>query len=263
MVLSAACASASRYIEIPNGDSTPLTDYGKIWNAASASCRNVQSMELTVVFGGHVGETRLRRTRTRTAVSRPGSLRLEGLAPFGAPLFVFVARPGEATLVLPRARQVVRGAPPRDLLFALAGLALEPDDVHALLTGCLVPEGGVAIAARAYGNEWVAVDLEGGATAYLRQFDGDSVITIGTRDDVIVEYAEHVRGLPRRFRIKAGTALSRTELSVNLSRTNINTTLDPDAFLVSVPDTFAAITLEELRGSSPIADPPVTTDIDR
>ena len=89
------------------------------------------------------------------------------------------------------------------------------------------------------------------------------MITIGTRDDVIVEYAEHVRGLPRRFRIKAGTALSRTELSVNLSRTNINTTLDPDAFLVSVPDTFAAITLEELRGSSPIADPTVTTDIDR
>lgn len=263
MVLSAACASASRDIEIPNGSSTPLTDYAKIWDAASTSCRNVQSMELMVVFGGHVGETRLRRTRTRTAIARPGSLRLEGLAPFGAPVFVFVARPGEATLVLPRERQVVRGAAARDLLFVLAGLALEPNDVHALLTGCVVPEGGVAVAARAYGNRWVAVDLEGGATAYLRQSDGKSVITIGTRDDVIVEYAEHVRGLPRRVRIKAGTAPARTELSVNLSRVNINTTLDPDAFVVSVPDTFTAITLDELRRTSPIADRTATTDVDR
>ena len=216
-------------------------------------------MDLMIVFGGHAGETRLRRTRTRTAVMRPEFLRLEGLAPFGAPLFVFVARPGKATLLLPRERQVVRGASARDLLFTLAGLALDPDDVRALLTGCVVPEG-VAVAARAYGDQWVAIDLDGGATVYAQQVGGDRVITIGTRGELIVEYAEHVRGLPRLVRIQSGTAAARTELSVNLSRVNINTALDPDAFAISVPETFVPITLDELRRASPTEDRTPTTD---
>ena len=216
-------------------------------------------MDLMVVFGGRAGETRIRRTRARTAIARPGSLRLEGLAPLGAPGFIFVARPGEATLLLPRARQVVRGASAPDLLYTLAGLALDPDDVRALLTGCVVPEG-VAVSARAYGDQWVAIDLDGGATVYARQVGGDRVISIGTRGDLIVEYAEHVRGLPRQAHIQTRTATSRTDVTVALSQVNINTTLDPDVFAVSVPDTFAPITLDEWRRGSPTEDRTPPTD---
>jgi hypothetical protein len=41
---------------------------------------------------------------------RPGSLRLEGVAPFGSPAFILAARAGRATLLLPRDNRVLSGA---------------------------------------------------------------------------------------------------------------------------------------------------------
>lgn len=228
----------------------PLTDYAEIWDSVSNSCRSVRSMDLMIVFRGNTGETRFRRTRTRTAFERPGALRLEGLAPFGAPAFIFVAQLGEAVLLLPRDRKVVRNASAANLLHALAGLALDPEDVGALLTGCVVPDG-VAVAARAYGEQWVAIDLEGGASVYVKEIDNERLITIGTSGDLTVEYSEHIRGLPRHAQIQLGTGSSRTDLSVDLSQVTINTDFDSVVFAATVPEGFESITLDDLRRRSP------------
>ena len=210
-------------------------------------------MEFLLVLGGRSGDSTLRRTRMRAAAERSGSLRIEALAPFGAPVFVFVARDDRATLLLPRDRQVVREARPAEVLSALAGLALGPADVQALLTGCLEPEP-VAAAARRHRDGSVAVELQGGTTAYVRDPGGGQVVVAGRRGDLTVEYAEHVRGLPRRLRIRVEGPQGGTDLTASLSRVSMNVALHPAAFTVDVPPQYVPVTLAGLRGASPLEE---------
>ena len=252
-LLAAACTPARPGIELPDGASVPLSDYPPLWERVSAPCRGVRTMEFLLVLGGRSGDTTLRRTRMRAAAERPGSLRIEALAPFGAPVFVFVARDDHATLLLPRDRQVVRDARPADVLHALAGLALAPGDVYALLTGCLEPDP-VAASARRYRDGAVAVELAGGTTAYVRDPGDGQVVVAGRRGDLRVEYSDHVRGLPRRLRIRVAGPEGGTDLTANLSQVNMNTVLHPAAFTADVPPQYAPVTLAGLRGASPLED---------
>lgn len=252
-LLAAACAPARRGFEAPDGPGAPLAEPRALWERVAAPCRGVRTMEFLLALGGRSGGAALRRTRMRAAVERAGSLRLEALAPFGAPLFVFAARDGRATLLLPRERQVVRDARPAEVLQVLAGLALGPRDVHALLTGCLEPDPAAA-AARRYGDGSVAVELRGGSTAWVRDPGGGQVVVAGRRGGLTVEYEEHVRGLPRRFRIRADGSGGETDLTATLSRVNVNTALHPAAFLVDVPAGYAPVTLAGLRGAPPLED---------
>lgn len=206
-------------------------------------------MEFLLVLGGRSGDTTLRRTRMRAAAERPGALRLEALAPFGAPVFVFVARGDEATLLLPRDRQVVRGARPADVLRALAGLALGPGDVHALLTGCLEADP-VSTGARRHQDGSVAVELRGGAVAYVRDPGDGQVVVAARRGDLTVEYAEHVRGLPRRFRILVEGPAGGVDLTALLSRVSLNVDLHPAAFTADVPVHYTPVTLGDLQAAA-------------
>ena len=231
----------------------PLPDHAALWERVAAPCRGVRTMEFLLVLGGRSGDTTLRRTRMRAAAERPGSLRIEALAPFGAPLFVFVARGDHATLLLPRDRQVVRDARPAEVLHALAGLALGPGDVHALLTGCLELDP-VATAARLHRDGSVEVELQGGAIAYLRNPGDGQVIVAGRRGGLTVEYAEHVRGLPRRLRIQVDGPRGGSDLTANLSQVSMNTELHPAAFTVDVPAQYVPVTLAGLRGAPPLEE---------
>ena len=255
--VSAGCAPGRRAIELPAGPGTALPDAAAIWDAAAAPCRAVRSMEFMLTIGGRAAGARLRRTRMRGAVEG-GALRLEALAPFGAPVFILVAPAGDrgATLLLPRDQRVIADARPAELLEALAGLDLDPADVQALLTGCLAPEAP-AVAARGYGDDWTAIDLEGDATAFVRDEGDGAVVVAGRRHGLTVAYSDHVSGLPRAFRIavEAAPATSgATDLDASLSQVNINTALNPAVFAVEVPPAFVPITIDQLRGASPLEE---------
>ncbi len=251
-------ACTSPRINLPQGAGTPLPDYDDVFAAAIEPCRRVRTVELLLAIRGRTGDARLR-GHVRGALARPASLRLEGLAPFGAPAFVLVAGSAPAVLLLPRERRVVTGADGRELLAALAGLPLEPADFRAVLTGCLVPHPR-AVAARTYGGGWIGVALEGEATLYLRELGAGPVTFAGRRPGLMVEYGEHVRGLPRRIRVQTtapGAAV--TDLTATLSQVNINVDLDERAFVQDVPDGFAPVSIETLRGArGPLAEAPAT-----
>ena len=198
---------------------------------------------------GQVGETKLR-GRVRAALARPSSLRLEGLTPFGAPGFVLVAKPDNAVLVLPREQRVITDATGSELLEALAGVALGPADFQAVLTGCLVPDPRPR-AAQAYGDDWIAVDLEGDATMYLRMIEGTPSIVAGRRGGLIVEYLDHTQGLPRRVRVQSREPGERdTDFTATLSQVNINIELHADAFIAQGQEEYVPMTFDELRGTT-------------
>lgn len=248
-------ACASPRITLPQGSGTPLADYEDLFAAAVEPCRRVRTLELLLAISGRRGDARLR-GRVRGALARPGSLRLEGLAPFGAPAFVLVAGSAPPVLLLPRERRVVTGASGRDLLAALAGLPLGPADFRALLTGCLVPRPR-AVAARTYGGGWIGVALEGDATLYLREVEPAPIVVGGRRPGLIVEYAGHVRGLPRRIRVQTTAPdAAATDLTATLSQVDVNVDLDERAFAQEIPGGFMPVPIETLRGApGPLEEP--------
>ncbi len=258
--LAAGCATTRPAIDLPQGPGTPYPAHAGALAEAVGSCRGVRTMEFVLALSGRSGETSLR-GRVRGAVARPGSLRLEGLAPFGAPRFVLAADPEAAALALPRSRQVVRGAHPREMLYALAGLPLDPDDLRAVLTGCVVPDPR-STAGRAYGSDALAIDLEGAATAYLQPVGGVLAVVAAARGALTIAYEGHVRGLPRRVRVLVDGAggSAGTDLTADLTQVRVNTPLHPEAFVLPLGEDYVPVTLEELTGGTPLRDPSSPAD---
>ena len=241
-----ACSRPSSDIRLPQGASVAYGGYVDLLAQASEACRAVRTIEFILTVRGRVGENAIR-GRVRGALARPVSLRLEGLAPFGAPRFVLSAYSGLATLVLPRERQVIYDAAPSDLLYALTGLTLAPDAFRAVMTGCLVPEP-LGITARAYGDNWVAVELDGDATAYIRHVNGVPTILSGTQGPLVLAYSEHVRGLPRLIRAQVDGPMGGTDFTARISQLNVNTALHPEAFVARPRADFSTIAFEEWSG---------------
>ena len=62
-------------------------------------------------------------------------MRLEAPAPFGRPIFTLAMHDDAATLVLNREGRVLRDAQPAELIEALTGVALNPDELRAAVAG--------------------------------------------------------------------------------------------------------------------------------
>jgi hypothetical protein len=181
---------------------------------------------------------------------RPDKVRLELPAP-GKPFFTFVAAGGQATLLLAREGRVLRDAPPAATLEALAGVAIDPAELLAIVAGCGFgagqPEGG-----RAFERGWAAVDV-GGTVNYLRHIDGRWRLAAATRGPVEVHYLKYEAGAPVTIRLRArSTGKGATDLTIRPSQVDINETLAAEVFLVDVPPDTSPLTLDELRQAGPL-----------
>ena len=252
--MAAGCGS-SRLV-LPDGPGTPYPGFESLFGSVVAECRSVRSVEAMIRLSGRGGGAALR-GRVRAGLAEPSSMRLEGLAPFGTPVFYLVASPEDATLWLTREALVVTGVPAPDLFASLTGIPFGPDDLRAVLTGCLVPEPR-PIAGRRLGD-WIAVDLAGGAVAWLRESEGEHHLAAGTRDGLTIEYGEFRRRLPRLVRVSSdasgGGGEPLTDLTARLSQVSTNGTLGSEVFSLAVPADVAPATLDELRGAGPLEVP--------
>jgi len=231
-----------------------MPDYARAFDEASAPCRGVRTITSELSLSGRAGSEKLR-GRIIAGLERPGSMRLEGVAPFGQPVFIMVTRAGRATLLLPREDRVLADAPPAAVLEALAGIPLDADDLLAILSGCVSADPH-PLQGRTYAGGWSAVDLAGEVTAYLRR-DGDRWrIRAGTREKLTVEYTGFDQDHPSRIRLyMAGDASAATaDLTLELSQVDTNVAIDPKAFSVLVPAGAAPLTLEELRRRGPLGN---------
>jgi hypothetical protein len=206
-------------------------------------------MTAELALSGRAGSQRLR-GRVVSGFERPGSMRLEGVAPFGPPAFILVTRGDSATLLLPRDNGVLRGARAEDILGALTGVALAPADLLAILTGCVEPEPQLS-AARLHQGGWASMTLTGGSTVYLQQRDGVWQVRGARRAGWEIEYPPW-RGMnPQEVRLRSTTDPV-VDLSATLSQLETNTEIDAAAFDVIVPPGVAPVTLDDLRESGPL-----------
>jgi hypothetical protein len=248
-VMAAACAPAR--LTLPTDTGTPLPDLQTVHDSVSRACRGAKTLTADLALSGHAGKTRLR-GRVIAGFERPASMRLEGVAPFGAPGFILVARGGEATLLLPRDERVVRGARPEDVLGALTGVALAPADLLAVLTGCVVPDP-MPRSGRLHANGWASIDLDGDSRLFLARVDGAWKPRAASRQGWDVQYATWQGDFPRAVVLRSMSGLD-VELSAAVSQLEVNVALEDAAFAVTVPPGTMPLTLEELREAGPLRD---------
>jgi outer membrane biogenesis lipoprotein LolB len=250
-LLAAACAPKT--LTLPIGPATPLTDWSAIVRDATGHCGDVRSLTLEIGLSGRVGKTKLR-GRLQAGFRAPDAIRLEAVAPFGAPFFILAGSDDSATLLLPRDERVLADAKPSAVIDALTGLALSPADLRAWLAGCPGPAVDVK-SARSHGEQWAEIDTVDGHVSWVRRTDRWRLVAV-TAGRLSVEFADHVGVQPQRVRIRhEGTASApAVDARLALSQVETNVELPAAAFTVKVPPGAAPITVDELRASGPLRD---------
>jgi outer membrane biogenesis lipoprotein LolB len=246
-------ACASKRLALPTDPGSPLPDFAQIHEQISSACRGARTVTAELALSGRAGDQKLR-GRVVFGFERPSSLRLEGVAPFGPPAFVLVARERDATLLLPRDQRVVRGAEPQAILGALTGVTLTPAELGAILTGC-VTVAPRATAGRLHANGWASIDLDGGASVYLQRQQGTWSVTAARRGDWQIEYAAWQGGFPRQVRLRSDTPAP-VDVAAGISQLEVNVDLEASAFSVTVPPDMRPLSVDELRQSGPLRGQP-------
>ncbi len=194
VALATGCASSP--VRLPRGEGEAFPTYDEAVREATSACRGVRTLSAELSVSGRSGPDRVR-GHVAAGLARPSGLRLEGAAPFGPPAFILVSDASGATLLLPRDHRVLTGTSSAEILEALVGLRLAPDDLMALLTGCVVPDPR-AVAGRRFGGGWAAADVGQGASLYLREGrDGRWVVRAAVRPPMTIEYRWGGRRAPR------------------------------------------------------------------
>lgn len=245
-----ACA-ARPPITLPTAAVAPTPEARAIWDQTTAACRTAQTFSAELVIDGRAGAEKLRRATLQGAMTRDGGIRLLGVAPVGAPIFVLAGRAERATLTLPRQQRVVE-APVADIIDALIGLRFTPADWVDVLSGCLAaasdPQGG------ALGAD-IVMTIADGRRALLRNDGMRWRVIAGERPEALVEYSAYAGTWPSRARITTGPgATLPIDVTIAIAQIFVNTSLSDRAFVADVPAGFTPMTLAELRAMGPLGD---------
>ena len=193
-------------------------------------------------LSGKAGAEKIR-GKVQAGLERGGSVRLEGVAPFGAPVFILAGKSDKATLLLPRDHRVLRDTAVATVLERLTGLALNADDLRMILSGCLV-ENAAPADGRRWSSGWQAVTA-GDRTAYLASQQGRTVVVAADFGQWRVDYADYQGDWPHTVRVRRVDGGA--DITARVGDLQVNTTIDPAAFAVTIPTDFDPMTIAELR----------------
>ena len=245
-ILASACGPPP-HPALPTGAGVPFPGFSSAYEQATADCKSVSTITAEIGLSGRAGGTKLR-GRINAGLAAPDDIVLEGLAPFGKPAFVLSGRAGEATLWLPRDERVLRGSPPAAIVEALAGVALTPAELRAVVAGCGLGVT-VPVSGRTFNEDSAAVEAPTGPV-YLRRIEGRWRVVAGVRDTLTIQYADFVAGRATTVYVRTAVA----DLTMRLSQVDINTPIDPRAFDVEIPASAQPLSLEELRRAGPLGE---------
>lgn len=262
LALFAACCAfcAPARMKLPAGGGQPAADGAEALAEATKGCAGVSSLTAEIAVSGSVGGHGVR-GRLLAGMAAPASARLEAVAPFGQPVFIFVARGAEATLLLPRDGRVLEHGQPDAVLEAVTGVPLNGSDLRLALTGCgIAPR---AAEARQIGDDWRIVP-DGAGEVYLRRDPRAGpwrlVAALHQGTGTAAWRAEYrdfqsgaAAGLPAGVRLTSADA-ARFDLRLTLSQVELNAALGDEAFTVQIPSGTDPIALDELKRSGPLSN---------
>jgi hypothetical protein len=251
-----AISCGSRRVTLLSGAGTPFPDAPAAYTDAVRDCSAVRTLSASLSLSGRAGSTKLS-ARIDAGFSVPSRLRLEGyprIAFGGRPFFILVANGPDATLVLTRDNRVLRGAAPSAIVEALTGVALDPDEMRALMSGCAFGAGEVS-EGRSLDREWASVQT-GAVTVFLRRMENEWRVAGARRGSLQIEYSDFAGRRPASVRLHttSSAGVIPADLSIRISQVEVNTTLATGVFSVDVPKDAAPLTIEELRAVGPLGE---------
>jgi hypothetical protein len=254
LAASASIACGVPLARLPAGPGERATDASAALDQATAACRGIRSLTAEIGVSGSANGHRVR-ARMMAGVAAPASARLEAVAPFGPPLFIFVTTGTDATLLLPRDDRVLRGGRPSEVLDAVAGVPLDASDLREIMTGCASGGAPESAQARAFGAGWRVVPSGHDGDLYLhREQDGAPwrLVAVTARSEDgrrwRADYLDFQNNLPRTIHLTSGGAAA-FDLRLALDQVETNVALDPGVFRIQIPASAVPIALEELRQS--------------
>lgn len=221
------------------------------WEAVSERCRAQQALAAEGALSGRVAGGRVR-GRIHLGLTRTGGVRLEAVAPFGAPVFVLAGTDRAATLVLPRDARTYEGEA-ADIIDALAGVRLTATELLAVANGCLGAEQQPSRFV-SYRGGLTGVSLPNGVELWLQGSGASARVVALRRGDLLVDYPEQISTFPLALRLRRAMADGRgVDLRLRLSQVERNGQIDDAAFHVEPPAGAQPLTLDELRRAGLLA----------
>lgn len=251
VLTASACAARTppRPAGTPGPDPTAIDAFTK----ATAACRGFRSLTGELSLSGRAAGERIR-GRVIAGLESGGSVRLEGVAPFGPPIFILAGKGEMATLLLPREHRVLTNTAVSAVLERLTGLALGADDLRLMVSGCLA-DNAVPTEGKQWPGGWQAVTLAPGRLAYLRLLQGQPVVVAADYGPWHLDFSEHLGGFPRVVRVRRAQGRdgdATTDVTARVGELEVNTAINPLAFTLEVPSDADPMTLDELRSVAPL-----------
>lgn len=244
-------------ITLPSDPGGPFPDFASVHPQISSACAGVRTLRGELALSGRAGTEGVRGT-VHVGFERPSSMRLEGVAPFGPPVFILAGRGDSATLVLQREERIIRNERPEAILEALTGVSLGPADLLAAFTGCVLPAPR-PVAGRVHSGDVASIDIESDdqgqtrrATLFLKRSGSRWQLYAARRDRWQMEYAFGTGMFPQSVRLVSLSPDVAVNIAAALAGIETNVDIDPAAFAVQEQKNLQPLTLEELRQAGPL-----------
>lgn len=245
LALAASACGHAMFIP-PAGPGVPASNATEAWASATTACRQSQNYKAILHVSGRAGGDSLWPLAVETALTSDGSIYMSATTS-GQSIFVLSGTATQSTLWLRREDRAVV-APPGAIIEAMLGVALPPDRLLSVLTGCITRTFDVTSSAQH--NSLLTVQTSD-ARVYLEQFAAGWRARAGDVDGFSVELGRKKSALPENVWIRSATGRTpQASLDVKVSDAETNSTI-PESFFTPPAGAARAqpMKLEELRFS--------------
>ena len=256
VVLSGSSACSRRPVATGPAVPLPNEEAVRLLDDLESSQQSIVRYQAVLKVRGEGPEGRFSATEL-VVFERPGRVRVELLATFGASRWIAVTDGGEITVLFPRSREYLQESAVEDVVSALLGIRLRPEEVMAILAGSGLPLGEANPARAERVGERVRVVLSGeppdGPDERVDIERGQVREAVGSRYRVVypTDWKQMGRTAPERIEL----ASDQIEISLTVEDLDINVRLDPEAFTISIPEGAARLGVAEIGGEAVFVRP--------
>lgn len=243
LAVAATAGCATGGFVRPAGPPTPFPEADILWRDLTRVCRDVTSYRAQLRVSGRLNGQRIPGLSAGLALERD---RLAMNLRWGATPEISMAGPSTGlTLLMHRSGQVVRG-PADDVVEALIGARLSPATLLSALTGCVAADTAVTRSEKV--GAFARLTVPDGVV-YLRQRSGAWELAASELGDLVIDYRRLVDGWPREIVIRQAPGVA---LGLQVVEFERNPELTSGLFQLSVPASFADMSVEQLRADGPL-----------
>jgi hypothetical protein len=244
-VLSTALPSCARRPVAPKVTTPiPLEEAERILHDLRREEKSVVRYQAILKIRGKGPEGRF--TATQVLIfERPDRVRVELLGAFGSTRWIAVASGGEILVWFPSRREFLRDSRVEEVVGALLGVPLSPEEVMAVLAGVGLPFRGSRPSgavredgARRIELAGAQIELDGMQVRWAR---GD-----GYRVAYPTPWKARGKQVPDRVDIEA----SELQASINVEDLDVNVLLHPEAFVLELPQDAQRLELHQIEGEA-------------